>query len=202
MSKAFIFVYPIAEYFEYLHKIHDWHDFDTARSIAKFDKMIDERYRKQGFGIYWLMFSKKKQPFKPDLSRFSNHVTILADDHIIASGIHGFEKAADGNWIYQNPEFVARQLPENLTAVAVGGFHGYDCPGKIAQFYHECGTEAMVDIDLTDFLIAREDLRQEVPVVRTKYDMESIYAVHDDPGFYEDMVAAIERQPWIRQRPM
>ena len=40
--KAFLFVYSVAEYFEHLHKEHDWHGFDTTRAIAKYDKIIDD----------------------------------------------------------------------------------------------------------------------------------------------------------------
>ena len=204
MSKAFIFVYPIAEYFEYLHKSHDWHGFDTARAIRKYDKLVDERYRKRGFEIYWLMFSKKNQPMRPDLSRFGNHVTILRDDHVIASGIHTFEKDAEDNWIYQNPEFIQCQLPADLSTLAVGGFHGYDCPGRIAQYFYEHNVDSMVDIDLTDFLVSTEESRGEVPLVRESFDFESVYGVpkEEDPTFHELMAEAIKREPWIRQREM
>jgi hypothetical protein len=106
---------------------------------------IDLRYRKNDFGINYLVF---------DDTGVSDIINFRKGDRIARAGLTFVKHVAEKT--YPNPDYILNQfLPSELGHLRLAGFHAWDCVEKLAKRAHKRGIDVLVDEDLTQFLISR-----------------------------------------------
>jgi len=112
------------------------------------NRCIDERYRKRGFNVNWVIF--KEHPI-------SNLINLHLDDSVIQTDIDfktHTTKLPDGTYPYPNPDFIIKQLG-NIDLLRISGFHMWDCVERVAKRAYEKGINVLVDEDLTELMSFR-----------------------------------------------
>ncbi len=191
--KIFLFLYPINEYFNHCIKESQRIFERNGYDIKRISEIIETRYRKNEYVIYWLMFCSKNNKDKPDLSRIAeNIITIAKDDKIIQSDI-SFENHINKK-IYPNPAFIFSQIPENIKHLVLGGFHQGDCVEKLAEYAYAKGIDVFVDEDTTELFFARTSLIGQLSLAQKKISLEQL-------GIKGSMLEIAKRQrknkPWL-----
>jgi hypothetical protein len=160
-------------------------------NFRRINDIIDARYRRRDYKIFWLMFSKEDSPQEPDLSIVSNYIKINEEDFILAAGVsfdtHINEKK------YPEPEFIFSQIPE-ITELIVGGFHQWDCVNKIAKHAYEKRIPVLVDEDTTELFFERTRLFGDIPLIRENTLPEDLGLEGLKIGLYRKMR---EGKPWF-----
>lgn len=159
MRKVFLYMYPIKEYTNmflfYDDKSYD--EMGVPRPLPVLNKAIDERYRKNGYEVYFLIYPDR------ELFGLEKH----AEDNVVYSNIFFDESSAvdaDGkekkDFVpeYTDEKFVLAQIGD-IDELVVGGYHAMDCVRKMAEVAFNYGIKSLVDIDLTDifFAVYRQD---------------------------------------------
>ena len=191
--RAFIFLYPIKKYFDTCLVEHLGLSKDSNNNFRRINDIIDVRYRQKGYVIYWLMFGAAENPKKPDLSTVSNYVRILKEDTILAAGVSFKEHTAKEK--YPDLEFILRQMP-NLTELAVGGFHQWDCVNKLAKHAYQKGIPVFIDEDTTEEFFKRTSQLGDIPLIREEITFESLGLQGLKIGLFRKMR---EGKPWFIQ---
>jgi hypothetical protein len=202
MSNVLLFVYPDKGYFD--KKAADAaYCWGSSRAVpyvlSLYDHLIDVRYRRHGYEVFWLIHGQDTDPAKPDQTRISSWVTIGLSDKVISSGITWADlnvsnERADG-------KFVLSQLPQDIDRLVVVGFHERDCVDKVARYvYEQTAIDVMVDIDLCHMLPRRLACREAVPDHRLRFDPLGYDPLDDEQ--LETVVSNWIEKPWRRQRRM
>ena len=146
--KEFAFLYPIPEYIDFEMENHGWRKESGDDSLKKefvdtLNKCIDLRYRRNGFGINYIIF---------DNHPISEVVNVQISDGIIEAGIDyktHTTKQPDGTFLYPNQDNILDKLPKTKT-LTIAGFHLWDCVEKLAKRAYERELDVLVDEDLTE----------------------------------------------------
>ena len=189
----YLFLFPIKEYFR---PCIEWYgaSFEVNGCEPEhINEIIDARYRKKGYRVYWLMFSQDSNTLKPDLSGISSSIRIHGRDTILAAGVsfrkHAREKA------YFAPDFVLDQVPRPDKLV-VGGFHQWDCVDKIAMASYGRGIDTFVDEDTTESFFPRTSLLGKIPLERETWSLTDLGM----PGHIVEIAKEIRKnKPWFAQ---
>ena len=158
--KAFLFLYPINEYFKSSISLSR----NPDPQPSKINKIIDSRYRQNGFRIFWVMFADPSDLEKPDLSRLSKHIKPAERDRFISCGIT-FENHIN-NKKYPNPKFIFVQLPRGIKGLVVSGFHQGDCVNKVARAAYRIGAPTFVEEDATELFFWNNQPSRRIPLIR------------------------------------
>lgn len=189
--KAFIFLYPISQYFDSCLVDHLRPSKDANNNFRRINDIIDTRYRQKDYKIFWLIFSKENNPWEPDLSLVSDYIRIDKEDEIIAVGISFNKHISD--YVYPEHDFIFNQMPE-ITKAIVGGFHQWDCVNKIAKYIHEKGIPVLVDEDTTELFFTRTSAFGDIPLMREDIKPEDLGLEGLEVGLYRKMR---EGRPWF-----
>lgn len=164
LVKCFLFMYPTKDYIESLAQ----RKCNRRTLITRFNKIIDARYRKKNYLVYWLLFGMEDNPEKPDTSMLDTRIKILKKDRIISAGISFndfWERLKRG--IYPDPEQILSQI-EEISELVLGGFHQDCCVKEVASYVYRKGIKISVDEDTTDQFFILFDLSGLPPVIRTQ----------------------------------
>lgn len=105
---------------------------------------INERYRKNGFGINYAVF---------DGSPVSDVIDFQESDRIIEVGLDlatHRTKQSNGKYPYPDPDYILNRLGD-FQILRIAGFHMWDCVERLAKRAYERGFDTLVDEDLTEF---------------------------------------------------
>lgn len=158
-------------------------------------ELIDKRYRKAGYEINWLLFSKDDNLSEPDLSQVPDYLKFRKKDSILNAGI-SFESHISEK-IYADPDYVLNQLPSHKKLV-LGGFHTFSCVERIAECSYERGDETFVDEDTTDFFFGKK-AHYGIPVKRKKWDLKSLGLDGSPDYIIESARKSRKGKPWFVQ---
>lgn len=183
---TFLFLYPIREYFLVWASRFGLEISEGRIDPSKLGAIIDERYRKGGYRVIWVMFRGENGP---DLDHLSEHVTIRARDLVIAADVTFKEMLRRR---YPDPAFILSQLPSPVGRLVIGGFHMWDCVDKLAAFAHQIGFNVIVDEDTTELFFSS---LSEIPLVRNR----SCLADYLREPYLEMAKQARAGEPWLVQ---
>lgn len=187
-SRQYLFLYPVGEYID--SSKNGCKTFEReGHSVSKLWDMIDNRYRKEGYGINWLLFGVGGDEMKPDTSIVPGYVDIRKGDRILSAGVSFKEHTTKE--IYADNDFVLDQLPSHNRLV-LGGFHQGDCVDKIAERSYSRGVDTFIDEDTTELFFWRETF-SEVPLVREKWSLKDIVPNE----LYKDIIESRKNTPWL-----
>lgn len=159
--KKFLFLYPIREYIEREAK----YLLDEDIAIQRLNEIIDARYRRAGYQVYWLMFSREKKREIPDFSLEDPRIHIDACDRVITAGISFL---LHKKFIYPSCRYILSQLGP-ATRLVIGGFHRADCVDRIARAAQRKKIPVIVDEDTTDQFFKTANIMKKLPpVTRTR----------------------------------
>lgn len=141
MKKIFLYLYPIEEYnrsFKFSEEYLQQNGRENPYKVL--NECIQKRYRDKGYQIVYAIY--------PDKSLYG--INLLPTDKIIYTDVT-FEQANGYSCAikYPNESYLIAQLGD-FDEIVVGGFHFSDCVKRIAEYCYQCGTSALVDLDLTD----------------------------------------------------
>ncbi len=191
--KAFLFLYPVNEYFEICLQQCQRDFTKNHYNHERINDIIDARYRQKGYAIHWLLFSAAGDSKKPDLSTISNCIKTSKKDIFLTAGV-SFEEHAKGKK-YPDPAFILAQIP-NLTELALGGFHQWDCVDRLAEYAHQNNMPTFVDEDTTELFFVRTSLCGPIPLVRETLTLEDLGINKQMMKFAKE---ARKNKPWFIQ---
>ena len=200
-------MYPIGRFFDFLVARYYKAFSDNNSNPRRINDIINDRYRKRGYKIYWLMFSDRNDYRKPDLSQASRFIKISKKDIVIAAGISYKNLVIDKK--YPEPSFILSQV-KHLTKLAIGGFHQWDCVDKLARFAYYQGIPTFVDEDTTEMFFEKSTLSGEIPLYRKQKILlgtgkkkrfakiiEKVFCVTEQE--IENIIQERKERPWLRQ---
>lgn len=162
---TFLFLYPIAFYFNRLKEIYGRMFPNKEYDSSRINEIIDTRYRKENYQIYWLTFCSEKNKKEPDLSILSKDIFISKQDTVITNNIpfNYFynscgSKRPDLNLIFE-------QISE-INNLVLGGFHQWDCVNGLAEYANSENIPVIVDEDTTEVFFARTIKYGSIPLSR------------------------------------
>lgn len=158
-------------------------------------ELIDARYRKAGYGINWLLFSKDDNLSEPDLSQVPDYVKFHRKDNILNAGISFVSHISE--IIYADSDYVLNQLPSHKKLV-LGGFHTFSCVDRVAERSYEHGVETFVDEDTTDLFFGKR-AHHDIPAKRKKWDLEALGLNGSSRYIIEFARKSREGKPWFVQ---
>lgn len=141
--KIFVFMYPLMGHF--LNSIEGFdgafeHGILTQDDISGINRLVEARYRANGYRVLWVLYGKKGSLHTPLVEGISPFVRYRKGDGVISSGTQGK---------HPNCEFIVNQLPEKIDHLVVGGFHWQFCPRELAEYALSLGIKSVVDEDTT-----------------------------------------------------
>lgn len=158
-------------------------------------ELIGARYRKDGYEINWLLFSKDNNLSEPDLSQIPDYVKFHKKDNILNAGISF--KSHISEKIYADPEYVLNQLPDYQKLV-LGGFHQWDCVERVAERSYERGVKTFVDEDTTNLFFPKRTC-YNIPAKRKKWDLGALGLDGSPEYIIEFARKSREGKPWFVQ---
>ena len=198
--KVFLFMYPLGQFFEEVPDLLSF-SFEPERGplsrddLYGIDKIIDARYRGQGYEIAWVFYGQRGKKHLPDATNLTRYVTIQPDDLLISSGSYTGEP---------NFDFIFGQLPEGIDELVVGGFHWTSCVAFTADYAIEAlGLNTYVDEDTTQTYfvktsLMRKKLGRDVALMGEVCQPWQIAGTHWDQEYYcQGMIL----KPWIVRQP-
>lgn len=194
MNHAFLFLYPDREYIDFCLGRFGREDYP----VGFLSEIIDARYRKNGYKIYWLVFGKDENQQEPNLPRIHPCISIHEDDRIISCGVSFLAHTTQE--IYPNPGDILAELPENPDKLAIGGFHMWDCVDKMARYAHRNGINTFVDEDTTELFFNSIRL-QYIPLIRTDWSLSAFGHTEERDGkvIMEHIKKLRRKRPWLPQ---
>lgn len=145
--KIFLFLYPIKSFFDFTAKRYSKTFKDKETNLGRINKIIDIRYRQNGYTVCWILTGKEENVLKPELSLFSDYLKEGEGDALISSGVSRSVIGKEGK--LPDYEFILFQLRDVKEAV-IGGFHQWKCVDGLARYFHNKGIPVTVDEDTTD----------------------------------------------------
>jgi hypothetical protein len=149
--KKFIFLYPIKQYFDFEIESHcNREELENFREKYKetINKCINERYRKNGWKIYFATFNDCK--ISDVIEKHPEDVTINVN---LNYATHVREK------IYPNEKLILDQIGK-FDELRISGFHLGDCVERLAKHAYARSKNILVDEDLSEmlpFFMRKED---------------------------------------------
>lgn len=201
--KIFLFLYPIKPYIE--HEVRNWFWRDkNIDPLCRLNELVEIRYRQRGYRIFWLVFSVHGHRKKIDQQLISPRIVIKEQDQIIPAGVfwHSHTCKELKKHIYPSPAHILQQLPTNTKEISIGGFHQYDCVGRVARYVYRHSIPVMVDEDLTDYYFKRMRAEKNIPDTREEYTAEAFGVLNttDDNQYHRERIIEVRhRQPWFAQ---
>ena len=159
--KKLLFLYPVKEYF--------WAKPQDQSLIHLMNRMIDLRYRQNGYQVNYLVFANS------DVYQLDIH----EEDNILKSNVeieHGRPTP------YTDNELITQQLG-SVDELVVCGFHAMDCVIKAARHFSDKNVDTLVDIELTDKLKEYRKLECFNP---SSYNLANIIECDYATRIYED----------------
>jgi hypothetical protein len=198
--KAFLFLYPIAEYFQ--------RENAPSKVIKRLNELIQHRYRRRGYQVFWLLCSQEGNSKEPDRVLVDHRVKIEKNDRIICCGLPR-SRTKFGN--YPSPSYIVNLVSVDPCEIVVGGFHQNDCVRRIARAAHKKAYSVRVDEDTTDQLFTNWRVTGELPpLVRSPQNyanffrnsiLEACRAIGSDRLLYDKAIRLHRqerrRQPWL-----
>ncbi len=163
--KKFLFLYPIRKYIDRALGPPP----NADKVIERLNRIIDIRYRQQGFHIYWLMFSTDGDREMPDLSIVDSRIRIVSQDQIIVCGI---SRERHRKYIFPSCKLILSKL-QPLAELVIGGFHQAQCVNSVARAAYRRGTRVIVDEDTTDQFFKMATISDLPPVIRSRDEYAS-----------------------------
>ena len=162
----FLFLYPISRYIEEETHGHIL----ILKALKRLNDIIDTRYRKERYRIFWLLFSEERKPSTPDLSLLDTRIHISNTDKILSAGV-SFERHCRRLVYPSLKSIIARIQP--VDELVIGGFHQTDCVDKLAHAVHRQGISVRVDEDTTNQLFTTTMLDELPPIESTQKEYAS-----------------------------
>ena len=208
--KTYLFLYPFEAYIQVgMDNIAECKvPIKPAVILKRFNKIIDVRYRRQGYKIVWLTFGCQNDKNKPNTQLFDKQIVVKPNEPVISNGVVLQPELKRATWVYPDSLHVLKQLGpmENLV---MGGFHLEDCVDKIAQAAYGQGIPTYIDEDTTDWFFKYVVLARSLPPsTRTpgEYMADLINTLRnfdDSPAMVKAMVQEHkhdrQQRPWLAQ---
>ena len=193
--KVLLFLYPIVEYVEIL-MTDVWHE-GMPRNLDRLNCVIEQRYRQQGYQVYWLLFGQTYNPGIPNKEALSGHFQFAADDHFVSNGITFFQMLGGSYPVLME---ILDHLPEEISELRIGGYHQWDCVDRIACLAHRLGIPTMVDEDLTELYFTRMAVGEDIPDHR-EFTLKGFGLTPErfSPDLYASMIRRRAGSPWFVQ---
>lgn len=190
----FMFLYPVEEYINSTieYNITNRNENKIEETIDTFNQIIDQRYRKECFDIYWLTFKNGKG--KPNYDIIDDRIDIIDTDNIIDNEIT-FQQLKEGN--YPEPDKIIDKLGD-VDQLVLGGFHQRDCVERIAKHAYNKEIETFVDEDTTDRYSAKSKYA-DIPIVREEYSLESLFSDILADSYIQNIKEERKDKPWLVQ---
>lgn len=191
MQNQYLFLYPLRQYFEGLF---GWRPGDAnERSVKFLMRIINARYRDEGYDINWLVFGQDENLHEPNIGNIQKSVEVRVEDRLITAGIPYKDLPVD-----IDPEFVLGQLPPHERLV-VGGFHQDVCVEKIAASSYHRGIDTFVDEDTTHKGIERLLLNRRIPLVRKQWTLNAMFGDILRSSVRDFFIRSRIGKPWLVQ---
>ena len=153
MSKVFLYLYPVKEYFFLVHEDAYYELTGKEKPLPILNEAIDRRYRKKGYQVVFALF--------PD--RVLYGVEQKDGDKVIYTDISFSEVIGSGENVNTKVNFVPKYPSEShlinqlgaIDELVIGGFHASDCVKRVAEYALNSGIPTLVDLDLTDMFFGR-----------------------------------------------
>ena len=187
----YLFLYPTKFYFDSMMSLCRGFK-ECGYSARRINDIIDARYRDNGYGISWLVFSKMGNACEPDLSCVSPYVKIRDGDLLLCTGYAFIDHMI--KHIYPDANRLLDNLPPHKRLV-LGGFHRDDCIERVARASWMLGVDTFVDEDTTNSFFPRTCMLGELPLVRESWGPYSA----EPPDLLESEIERRKGRPWLVQ---
>ena|SRR3989338_4925684 len=181
----FAFLYPDEEIFkaqvEFGAKKGDIEEY-SKRYKQILNACIDQRYRKKGFAIHYVVFSDRT---------VSGMIDTKINDIMLDAGMT-FEEHIPNGKKADYASIFPKIIP--VDKLVLGGFYVGDCVEEFAKKAHGLGIDTLIDEDLTDLLplaIKRGIKTDSYP----NFDPRTFKGA----GAYEHFIKSGKDKPWLYQ---
>lgn len=191
-EREFLFLFPIGPYVD-----------DLARRLCahggnpdNLNAIIDARYRRQGYGVNWLLFSPAPRHPRVVMRHVSSWIQVCEEDAVLSAGVtigNLFDEK-----VYPDPLFVLAQLPSRTKELVVAGFHQQDCVDRIAAKAHEIYDKVFVDEDLTERFYRRA-VDEHIPLIRDCWDAAAVGIDALRSSLVDRVREYRSQRPWLVQ---
>ena len=151
MKKVFLYLYPIKEFTNMFLLSDDslYDKWNIERPLPILNKAIDERYRKKGYQIVYVLFPDRELYGLEKMDEDKIIYTDISFSDFSAYDEFGNKKE---NFIpkYPSEELIIEQLG-NIDELIVGGYHALDCVKRVGEVALQKEINTLVDLDLTDY---------------------------------------------------
>ena len=151
MKKVFLYLYPIKEFTNMFLLSDDslYDKWNIERPLPILNKAIDERYRKNGYQIVYVLFPDRELYGLEKMDEDKIIYTDISFSDFSAYDEFGNKKE---NFIpkYPSEELIIEQLG-NIDELIVGGYHALDCVKRVGEVSLQKKINTLVDLDLTDY---------------------------------------------------
>ena len=151
MKKVFLYLYPIKEFTNMFLLSDDslYDKWNIERPLPILNKAIDERYRKNGYQIVYVLFPDRELYGLEKMDEDKIIYTDISFSDFSAYDEFGNKKE---NFIpkYPSEELIIEQLG-NIDELIVGGYHALDCVKRVGEVALQKEINTLVDLDLTDY---------------------------------------------------
>ncbi|MEX1997689.1 MAG: hypothetical protein WEA04_03370 [Candidatus Andersenbacteria bacterium] len=202
--KVFLYCYPIQEYFtEGVVGISLRNCQRQGYDINRLNEIIDHRYRRQGYMIYWLFFSIEADREQPDRITQSPYIVIDQHDKVMASGV-SFQAHTTQDLYPDSDKLITRLCQDrNPEQLVLGGFHQWDCVDRLAARAFARGLLTTVDEDTTELFFSQTSLLGPIPLNRSREEFGAMliadYHNQSELEILEIMRQHRRSRPWLVQ---
>lgn len=84
MQKVFLYLYPLKDYIEAEISYERATDENRAYMIDTLNNLVELRYRRQGYTVYWLTFGRLENVREAEIERIHPGVKISPEDTVIS----------------------------------------------------------------------------------------------------------------------
>lgn len=192
MSRQFVFLYPIVPYIDFqlerdailLYNAGKPEGLDSLKKrlrelySQRMNACISERYRRQGFGIHFVLF--RDTLLSPLINKDPADQVHLVDMDFLTHS----HRRDDGGYSYPNMDKLLEEFGE-VNYLRIAGFHFGDCVDKLARIAYERGINTLVDEDLTELFIGR--------MLRSGFKIDTYPSL----SLPQDVLGLRRMRPWL-----
>ena len=152
-NKVFLYLYPIEEFYKVFLFSDDFYEEEQReKPLLVLEQCIDERYRKRGYQIVYVLYPDKKMfGIKPKIGDQILYTDVTFEE---ARGYYpDGSRKVEWDIKYPNEQCFVDQL-NGVDQIVIGGFHFSDCVRRVAECFLENGVDTLVDLDLTDLFFS------------------------------------------------
>lgn len=203
--KVALFLYPITPYLDALHMFDCGLDKRLKERSRTLKRVLEQRYRRRGWRIVWVLFSRDDDPRRPDTALLSPCFDPQPEDAFAVVPISFARHCAEKR--YPDAKRLVRSLGP-VSRLAVCGFHCDDCVEKVAEAAYRLGIKAKVHDDLTEHFFLFDFMRRRQEEVRARPAWLRIAGLSDENAlgssrFRRRMTQVLRKErrkrPWLLQ---